>query len=92
LAFQLEKSPILKVLDDAVMRQDLQRMHRSPEEHISNDVALHICVREADKAMLGGSIARLGKSYVIGLKTTDCQTGTTLAREQVEAADREHVL
>jgi DNA-binding winged helix-turn-helix (wHTH) protein/tetratricopeptide (TPR) repeat protein len=92
LAFQLEQSPFLKVVDDAVMRQDLQRMRRSPEEPFSNDLAFDICVREGDKAMLGGSIARLDKRYVIGLKTTDCQTGATLAREQAEAADREHVL
>jgi tetratricopeptide (TPR) repeat protein len=92
LAYQLEQSPFLKVLDDGVMRQDLELMRRSPQEHISNDLARDICVREADKAMLGGSIASLGKSYVIELKATSCQSGRTLAREHAEAADKEHVL
>jgi tetratricopeptide (TPR) repeat protein len=55
-------------------------------------LARDICVREAEKAMLGGSIARLGKSYAIELKATDCQSGSTLAREQAEAEDKEHVL
>lgn len=92
LANQLEQSPFLKVLDDGVMREDLKLMRRSPQEHITNDLARSICIREHDKAMLGGSIAALGRSYAIELKTANCQTGTTLAREQAEAADKEHVL
>ena len=67
-------------------------MRRPPEQHISNDLAREICVREADKAMLGGSIASLGKRYVIDLKTTRCESGATLAREHAEAADKDHVL
>jgi hypothetical protein len=92
LAFQLEQSPFLKVLDDGVMREDLQLMRRSPQDRITNELAHDICVREAEKAMLGGSIVSLGKSYAIELKATNCQTGATLAREQAEAADEEHAL
>ena len=92
LAFQLEQSPFLKVLDDEVVRQDLQFMRRSPQERITNDLAHDICVREAEKAMLGGSIASLGKSYAIELKAANCQTGVTLARQTAEAPDKEHVL
>ena len=92
LAFQLEQSPFLKALDDGVIREDLKRMRRSPQEHITDDLARDICVREGHKAVLGGSIARLGKSYAIELKATDCQTGATLARQHAEAADKDRVL
>jgi DNA-binding winged helix-turn-helix (wHTH) protein/tetratricopeptide (TPR) repeat protein len=92
LAFQLEQSPFLKALDDDVMRQDLQLMGRSAQEHVTNELAHDICVRESVKAMLGGSIAVLGKTYAIELKATNCQTGATLARQQAEAPDKEHVL
>ena len=92
LAFQLEQSPFLKVLDDGVMRQDLELMRRSPQEHITNDLAREICVREAKKAILGGSIASLGKSYALDLKAVNCESGAILAREHAEAADKEHVL
>jgi tetratricopeptide (TPR) repeat protein len=92
LAFELEQSPFLKVLDDEVMRQDLELMRRSPRERITSEIAHDICVREAEKAMLGGSIASLGKSYAIELKATNCQTGATLARQQDVASDKEHVL
>jgi DNA-binding winged helix-turn-helix (wHTH) protein/Flp pilus assembly protein TadD len=92
LAFQLEQSPFLKVLNDEVIRQDLRLMRLSAEARITKEVAHDICVREAEKAMLAGSIASLGGSYVIELKATNCQTGATLARAQAEAADKEHVL
>jgi DNA-binding winged helix-turn-helix (wHTH) protein/tetratricopeptide (TPR) repeat protein len=92
LAYQLEQSPFLKVLDDVVMRDDLQRMRRPLQGQITNDMAREICIREADKAMLGGSIAGLGKSYAIELKATDCQSGRTLSREHSEASDKDHVL
>jgi DNA-binding winged helix-turn-helix (wHTH) protein/tetratricopeptide (TPR) repeat protein len=91
-AYQLEQSPFLKVLDDAVMRQDLELMRRSPTERITNELAHDICVREADRAMLDGSIASLGKDYVVDVKATSCETGATLARAQAEAPDKEHVL
>ena len=92
LAYQLEQSPFLKVLDDGVMRQDLEHIRRPPQEHITNDLAREICVREAKKAILGGSIASLGKSYALDLRAANCQSGTILAREHAEAADKEHVL
>jgi tetratricopeptide (TPR) repeat protein len=92
LAFQLEQSPFLKILDDDVMRQDLQLMRRSSQEHITNDLARDICMREADAATIEGSIAGLGRHYVIELKATNCQTAATLARELTEAVDKEHVL
>jgi DNA-binding winged helix-turn-helix (wHTH) protein/tetratricopeptide (TPR) repeat protein len=92
LAVQLEQSPFLKVLDDEVVRQDLQLMRHSPQQRITNELAHDICVREAEKAMLAGSIAALGKSYAIELKATNCQTGATLARQEAQAPDKEHVL
>jgi eukaryotic-like serine/threonine-protein kinase len=92
LAFQLEQSPFLKVLDDDLMRRDLQLMGHSDQEHVSNKLAHEICVREAEKAMLDGSIASLGKSYYIELKATNCQSGAILARQEAEATDKEHIL
>jgi tetratricopeptide (TPR) repeat protein len=67
-------------------------MGRPATERITNDIAREICQRENDKATIGGSIASLGRKYVITLQATNCQTGDTLAREQAEAPDKEHVL
>lgn len=51
-----------------------------------------MCLRAGSKAYLAGSIAALGTQYVIGLEAVNCASGDALAREQVTAAGKEHVL
>ncbi len=75
LAVQLEQSPFLKILGDEQVRQDLRLMGRPAGERITNQIAREICQREGEKAMIGGSIASLGKTYAITLQATNCQTG-----------------
>ncbi len=92
LAFELEKSPFLKIMDDQEVNQTLQLMGRPAGQRITNDIAHEVCVREGQKATMGGSIASLGKTYQIALQVINCQTGATVARERAEAEDKEHVL
>ncbi len=92
LAAQLEQSPFLKIMGDEQMRQVLSLMGRPAGERITNQVAREICQREGEKAMIGGSIASMAKTYAITLQATNCQTGDVMAREQVEAEDKDHVL
>jgi len=92
LSIQLEQSPFLKIMDDRTMRSGLVFSGRSPEERITSQIAREICEREGDKAMISGAIASLGKAYAISIEAANCHTGETLAREQVEAEDKEHVL
>jgi tetratricopeptide (TPR) repeat protein len=92
LAVQLEQSPFLKVMSDEQVRHNLQLMGRSLEERVTNAIAREICQRESQKAMIGGSIAALGRTYAIALQATNCESGEPLAREQVQAEDKEHVL
>jgi len=92
VAFDIEQSPFLKVLDDEAMRQDMQLMGRSAQEPVTHELARAICIREAEKAMFGGSIARMGSSYVIELQATNCQTGLTLARQLADAGDQDNIL
>ncbi len=92
LAFELEKSPFLKIMDDQEVNQTLQLMGRPAGQRITNDIAHEVCVREGQKATMSGSIASLGKAYQIVLQVNNCQTGATLARERAEAEDKEHVL
>lgn len=42
--------------------------------------------------MLVGSIASLGSEYVIGVRAIECQTGVTLAAEQITAGSKDRVL
>jgi eukaryotic-like serine/threonine-protein kinase len=92
LAIQLEQSPFLKIMDDEEVQQNLRLMTVAPASHITNQIAHDICVREGAAATIDGSIESLGKNYVITLQATTCRGGATLAREQIQASDKEHVL
>src|SRR5438552_4909042 len=92
LAVQLEQSPFLKIMDDGQVQRVLRLMSLPPGARITNQVAHEICVREGAAATIDGTIASLGKSYVITLQAIACQDDATLAREQIQAVDKEHVL
>jgi predicted Ser/Thr protein kinase len=92
LAVQLEQSPFLKIMDDGQVQRVLRLMSLPPGARIINQVAHEICVRGGAAATIEGTIASLGKSYVITLQAIACQDSATLAREQIQAVDKEHVL
>ena len=92
LAVSLEQSPFLKVFPDERARETLRLMERSPDERITRAVAREIARREQLKALLTGSIASLGRNYVLTLEAINAETGDAMAREQAEAASKEDVL
>ncbi|HXG89627.1 MAG TPA: protein kinase [Vicinamibacterales bacterium] len=92
LTLQLEQSPYLNTFPEMRVRETLRFMGRSADERVTESVAREICQREGIKAMLAGSIARLGTQYVIDLQATNCHTGEALAQTQVEADRKEAVL
>ena len=92
LAVALEQSPFLKVFPDERAHEALRLMQRSPSEGITRAVAREIAVREQVKALIAGSIANLGRHYVVSLEAVNAVTGDVMAREQVEVASKEEVL
>ena len=92
LAIQLEQSPFLKIMDDDQVQRVLRLMRVPAGAPITNQVAHDACVRAGGAAVIEGTIGSLGKNYVISLQALACQDGATLAREQVQAEDKEHVL
>ncbi|PYX15830.1 MAG: hypothetical protein DMG87_17905, partial [Acidobacteria bacterium] len=70
----------------------LQMMARRANTPLTPDVARELCQRSGSKAFIGGSIASLGTEYVLGLKAVNCQSGDTLAQQQVTATTKEKVL
>ena len=92
LAIQLGQSPFLQIMDDADLQRNLRLMNVPLRTHITNAMAHDVCVRQGGAATIDGSIASMGKSYVITLEAISCQNGATLAREQDQADDKEHVL
>jgi tetratricopeptide (TPR) repeat protein len=92
LAVKLEESPFLNILPDAGLQETLRRMNRPVDTAITAEVGRDICQCQGLKAIVTGDIAPLGQRFVITLAAEECETGRALAREQVEAADREAVL
>jgi len=92
LAVALEQSPFLKVFPDERARDTLRLMERSPDERITRTIARDIARRERFKALISGSIASLGRNYVIALEAVNAETGDDMAREQAEASSKEQVL
>jgi serine/threonine protein kinase/Tfp pilus assembly protein PilF len=92
LTVSLRQSPFLNVLSDGQVAKTLQLMTRPTDTKLTPEVARDLCQRAGSKAYLAGSIGSLGSEYVLGLKAVNCQSGDTLAEEQVTAASKEKVL
>jgi serine/threonine protein kinase/tetratricopeptide (TPR) repeat protein len=92
LTVQLEQSPFLSLISDQRARQTLQLMGKPADAKLTPQIARDLCTRTGSKAYLTGTISSLGSAYVLGLNAVNCQTGDSLAQEQVTADSKEHVL
>jgi serine/threonine protein kinase/tetratricopeptide (TPR) repeat protein len=92
LTVALRQSPFLNVLAGGKIASTLRLMTRPPDARLTPDLARELCQREGGKAYIAGSIATLGKQYVLGLKAVDCESGDVLTEEQSTAAAKENVL
>jgi predicted Zn-dependent protease len=92
LSVQLEQSPYLELISEARLRKTLKLMGQPADAHLSPDIAGQICERTGSTAVLEGSIASLGREYVLGLKARRCRTGDVLDQEQVQVPRKEDVL
>jgi tetratricopeptide (TPR) repeat protein/predicted Ser/Thr protein kinase len=92
LAVNLEQSPYVNVVSADRIRETLRFMGRKPDEPVTEQVGREICARRGVKALLAGSVARLGTRFVLTLRALNAATGETLASTQQEADSREGVL
>ncbi|MEO7158560.1 MAG: serine/threonine-protein kinase, partial [Vicinamibacterales bacterium] len=92
LAIQLRQSPFLNVVPEQQVGATLRLMGREPMTAITAEVGREVCQRAGAQALLGGTIAMLGSSYVVTLNAQDCVEGKVLAEEQAQAPSKETVL
>jgi serine/threonine protein kinase/Flp pilus assembly protein TadD len=92
LTIQLLQSPFLSILPEQRVHEILKQMGKPTDDPVRKSVGREICQRASVKAMLTGSIAKLGNEYLIGLEAMNCQTGDLLASEQAQAENKETVL
>jgi tetratricopeptide (TPR) repeat protein len=92
LSVQLEQSPFLALVSDHRVNDTMKLMGRPAGDRLTPEVTHEVCQRTGSKAMLTGSIASLGRQYVIGVKAVNCNSGEVLAEAQEQAAGKEVVL
>lgn len=92
LLVQIQQSPYLNVVSQDRVREALRFMSRPPTESITGAAAREVCQRLSVKAMLEGSIARLGSQYVLTLNAVNCATGETLTSRQSQVSRPEKAL
>ncbi len=92
LSVSLRQSPFLNVLSDRDVAKTLQLMTRPANTRLTPEITRELCQRAGSKAYIIGSIGAMGSEYVLGLEAVNCQSGETLAEEQVTAESKEKVL
>jgi eukaryotic-like serine/threonine-protein kinase len=93
LRVQLGQSPVLDIISQQHLRQSLQFLGRKQDEPLTPQIAREIGEREGVvKAILIGTIAPLGRAYVITLDAQNTASGDDIASEEATAPDKEHVL
>jgi tetratricopeptide (TPR) repeat protein len=92
LKVQLGQSPFLDIIGDDRIGETLRLMGRQAAEPMTHEVAREVCRRLRVKGMLEGSVSRLGSNYVLTLAATDCESGSSVARQQAEATSASEVL
>jgi len=92
LAAQLQQSPFLSLISEQRIQQELRLMGVPPDSKLSPKMAGDLCQRLGSKVYLGGSISNIGNQYVVGVSAVNCQTGDSVAQQQVTANGKEAVL
>jgi serine/threonine protein kinase/tetratricopeptide (TPR) repeat protein len=92
LTVHLDQSPFLDIVSEERVRQMLQMMGRTADAALTHAVAREACERLQAGALIEGSVSAVGRATVVALVASDCHTGETIARDQVEVDRKEDVL
>ena len=92
LTVSLRQSPFLNVLSDSEVAKTLNLMTRPASAKLTSELICELCLRAGSRVYIAGAIGSLGSKYVLELKAVNCQSGDTLAEEQVTAVSRDKVL
>ena len=92
LQVSLAQSPFLNLVPQQDVARTLKLMGQPPDARITPEIGREICQRSGIKALVHGSIASLGSSYVITLEALNTATGGSIGEEQTQASSKEKVL
>jgi len=92
LQVKLTESPFLSLLSEADVASTMRMMRRNPDERVTRDLGVEICKRRGLKALVVPEIAAIGRTYVITLDAIDAHDQKLIARQQVEANNKDQVV
>ena len=92
LEVKLTESPFLSLLSEADVASTMRMMRRNPDERVTQDLGIEICKRRGLKALVVPEIAAIGSTYVITLDAIDAHSQKLIARQQVEATNKDQVV
>ncbi len=92
LQIDLEQSPVINIVSPQHLLQSVKYLGKPEGTPVTPAIAREIGEREGIKAIITGTIANLGKEYVITLSAQNTATGDEIVSEQAQAPDKEHVL
>ncbi len=92
LQVKLTESPFLSLLSEADVGSTLRMMRRNPDESVTQDLGVEICKRRGLKALVVPEIEVIGKTYVITLDAIDAHNQKIIARQEVEANNKDQVV
>ena len=88
----LAQSPLVRVLTPNEVRAALARMQRSPSIVLDDTLAHELAVREGAKALVMGSVARVGGAYTVSVELINAETGEPLAAHRETATDSSRLI
>jgi tetratricopeptide (TPR) repeat protein/predicted Ser/Thr protein kinase len=92
LTVSMEQSPHANVVPRARLVGSLHRMGKTGDEKITDELARDISQREAIRAILSCSIAKVGQQYALTARLVDPQSGMAVRSYYETAKDQDHVL
>jgi serine/threonine protein kinase/tetratricopeptide (TPR) repeat protein len=92
LSVGIEQSQHVNVVPQARIREALQRMQRPATAPLDADLAAEMAVRESARAVLAGTIAQVGSTYVITARLIDPRARAAVLTESATAAGKDQVL
>jgi DNA-binding winged helix-turn-helix (wHTH) protein/tetratricopeptide (TPR) repeat protein len=89
LRIDLVQSPFVTVVPGSTVRATLAQMTHKPDEVMSAATAREVCERTNSQAVLSGSVARVGRHFLLTAAATSCADGSVPAGSVLAETKRE---
>ena len=94
VATELNRSPAVQVVasDAEDLAKFLQRAGKSPDEHLTPELARQFCQHDKGSYFTDGEIKPQGDGYVLNFSVRECGSARIVAQQQSEAKNKDDVM